>query len=280
MPISRRRFVQTSALAATAAYAAPISAQRGAPPAVSTPVPEAIRALEALSRQGRAHHRDKSGWARIDKARKLMADNDIGAIVLETGTSMSYFANVRWGLSERPFLLVIPQKGELAYVCPGFEEERAREITTFTKDVRVWQEDEDWGPTVARHPEGSRRAPRRRSASRSACASSSPTASRKAAPASKVVLATPVTAGCRMYQVASRDRADAARQRHHDRGVSGGVGDAARRHDAGRARAQHPRRVRRARRARRVSAHRLRQVLRLPARQHHAASHPRRATSS
>ena len=105
-----------------------------------------------------------------------MAENGIGAIVLETGTSMSYFANVRWGLSERPFLLVIPQKGELAYVCPGFEEERAREITTFTKDVRVWQEDEDWGATV-RGILKDRGVSTARSASRNASASSSPTAS-------------------------------------------------------------------------------------------------------
>ena len=198
MPISRRRFVQTSALAATAAYAAPISAQRGAPPAVSTPVPEAIRALKPFP--GKADPiTEKERWARIDKARKLMADNDIGAIVLETGTSMSYFANVRWGLSERPFLLVIPQKGELAYVCPGFEEERAREITTFTKDVRVWQEDEDWGATVLgilkdRGVSTAKIGVEERVRFFIADGIA------KAAPASKVVLATPITAGCRMYK--------------------------------------------------------------------------------
>ena len=198
MPISRRRFVQTSALAATAAYTAPISAQRGAPPAVSTPVPEAIRALKPFPGKA-APITEKERWARIDKARKLMADNDIGAIVLETGTSMSYFANVRWGLSERPFLLVIPQKGELAYVCPGFEEERAREITTFTKDVRVWQEDEDWGATVLgilkdRGVSTAKIGVEERVRFFIADGIA------KAAPASKVVLATPITAGCRMYK--------------------------------------------------------------------------------
>ena len=128
-----------------------------------------------------------------------MAENGIGAIVLETGTSMTYFANVRWGLSERPFLLVIPQKGELAYVCPGFEEERAREITTFTKDIRVWQEDEDWGATVhgilkdrgiSTGKIGVEERVRFFIADGIA----------QAAPATKVVLATPVTAGCRMIK--------------------------------------------------------------------------------
>ena len=78
-----------------------------------------------------------------------MRENGIGAIVLEAGTSMSYFASVRWGLSERTFVVVIPAKGELACVCPGFEEARARELTTFPEDVRVWQEDEDWRDSPA-----------------------------------------------------------------------------------------------------------------------------------
>jgi Xaa-Pro dipeptidase len=196
MPISRRRFVQSTAVAATAAYAAPLAAQRGSAP--SGPVPESIRALKPLPGTA-APITEQERLARIEKARKLMAENGIGAIVLETGTSMTYFANVRWGLSERPFLLVIPQKGELAYVCPGFEEARAREITTFTKDIRVWQEEEDWGATVhgilkdrgvSTAKIGVEERVRFFIADGIA----------QAAPATKVVLATPVTAGCRMFK--------------------------------------------------------------------------------
>ena len=62
------------------------------------------------------------------KAQDLMNARGIGAIVLEGGTSVSYFVDVRWGLSERPLLLVIPAKGEVACVAPGFEEQRAREV--------------------------------------------------------------------------------------------------------------------------------------------------------
>jgi len=201
MPISRRRFVHTTALAATAAYATPAAAQRGGQGGVTTPVPDNIRALQRfpgvavpISEQERLQ--------RIEKARRLMGENGIGAIVLETSTSMSYFVNVRWGLSERPFLLVIPQKGELAYVCPGFEEARARELTTFTKDVRVWQEDEDWGATVQGILQD-----------RGVSTAKIGVEERvrffiadgiaQAAPASKVVLATPVTAGCRMFKSAT-----------------------------------------------------------------------------
>ncbi len=71
-----------------------------------------------------------------------MAENGIDAMFLEGGTSMAYFTGVHWGNSERTFGVVIPAKGELAWVTPGFEEARARELIKFSNDVRVWQEDE------------------------------------------------------------------------------------------------------------------------------------------
>ena len=81
---------------------------------------------------------DEERKARIEKARRLMAEHHIDAMMLEGGSSLFYFTGVRWGLSERPFVGIIPAKGELAYVCPGFEEARARELIRFGNDVRVW----------------------------------------------------------------------------------------------------------------------------------------------
>jgi Xaa-Pro dipeptidase len=85
---------------------------------------------------------DAERLARIEKARRLMIENGIEAMLLEGGTSMFYYTGVRWGNSERPFAVVIPARGELAWVTPGFEEQRARELIRFSTDVRVWQEDE------------------------------------------------------------------------------------------------------------------------------------------
>ena len=85
---------------------------------------------------------DEERRARIEKARRLMTENGIDAMVLEGGTSMFYYTGVRWGNSERTFAVVIPARGELAWVTPGFEEERARELIKFSTDVRAWQEDE------------------------------------------------------------------------------------------------------------------------------------------
>jgi Xaa-Pro dipeptidase len=85
---------------------------------------------------------DEERMARIEKARKLMAENKIDAILLEGGTSMFYFTGVSWGQSERTFAWVLQSKGDMAWVTPKFEEGRARELIRFGTDVRPWEEDE------------------------------------------------------------------------------------------------------------------------------------------
>ena len=55
---------------------------------------------------------------------------------------MLYLTGVRWGRSERTFAVVLPAKGEPAYILPGFEEMRARELIHVGSDIRIWQEDE------------------------------------------------------------------------------------------------------------------------------------------
>ena len=80
--------------------------------------------------------------ARIEKAQQAMKEFGLGAVVLEPGPAMIYLTGVRWGKSERSFLVVIPAKGEPAWVLPGFEELRARELIHAGSDIRVWQEDE------------------------------------------------------------------------------------------------------------------------------------------
>jgi Xaa-Pro dipeptidase len=80
--------------------------------------------------------------SRIEKAQKLMRDQRIDAIYIEPGSSMFYYTGMRWGTSERMFALVIPARGEIAWVCPKFEEERARELIKMGTDIRTWEEDE------------------------------------------------------------------------------------------------------------------------------------------
>ena len=130
--MKRRDFVRnTAALAGTAAlanHAHLLDATTAAAEALPQPAVQPITDAERL--------------ARIEKARRLMRDNGIDAMVLEGGTSMYYYTGVRWGNSERTFAVVIPVKGELAWVTPAFEEARARELIPHPVDVRAWQEDE------------------------------------------------------------------------------------------------------------------------------------------
>ena len=82
--------------------------------------------------------------ARIAKAQLLMAKEKIDAIFLEGTVSCFYFTGLRWGQSERTFGVVIPAKGAIAYVCPKFEEDRARELIqpVYGEEVRCWEEHE------------------------------------------------------------------------------------------------------------------------------------------
>ncbi len=85
---------------------------------------------------------DAERLQRIEKARRLMTEAGIEAIYLEGGTGMFYFTGVRWGNSERMFAVVLPARGELAWICPAFEEDRARELIRFGDDIRTWEEHE------------------------------------------------------------------------------------------------------------------------------------------
>jgi Xaa-Pro dipeptidase len=84
---------------------------------------------------------------RVEKARRLMAEQKIDALMLCQGTSLVYFTSIEWSGGERLFTCVIPATGEPFFVCPAFEEDRAREQIALgpfagTADVRTWHEHE------------------------------------------------------------------------------------------------------------------------------------------
>lgn len=84
---------------------------------------------------------------RVEKARRLMGENGLDAMMLTGGTSLLYFSGFRWGLSERLLTLVIPRSGSPFVVAPSFEEARAREQLAngplgSSGEVMTWHEDE------------------------------------------------------------------------------------------------------------------------------------------
>jgi Xaa-Pro dipeptidase len=200
--MKRRSFLGTSAalagtaaIASTGPFASTLDAQQQP---TETPLPEAVRNLKPMTPAPVAIT-DAERLARIEKARRLMRENGMGAMFLEPGSSMFYYTGVQWGLSERPFGVVIPLTGELAYISPAFEEERARELTKFTNDVRVWQEDESPYALIAGIL-------RDRGVSTGTVGFEErlrffiADGVRQAAPQLEFALATPVTAGCRMIK--------------------------------------------------------------------------------
>ena len=81
--------------------------------------------------------------ARLAKARTLMKQNGIGAIIVEPGASLDYFTGVQWWRSERLTAAVIPVQGDPIVVTPFFEKPSVEESLKVPAEVRVWQEDEE-----------------------------------------------------------------------------------------------------------------------------------------
>ncbi|MEG3122582.1 M24 family metallopeptidase [Sphingomonas sp. GB1N7] len=112
-------------------------------------IPASLRAAEpdlsALSDMtgGVALIGEAERHARIARAQGLMKAHGIGAVLIEAGSSLTYFSGVRWGRSERLTCVVLPVEGEPCIVTPFFEEPSVRETLGIAADVRVWQEDQD-----------------------------------------------------------------------------------------------------------------------------------------
>jgi Xaa-Pro dipeptidase len=70
-----------------------------------------------------------------------MAARGVGALLLDTGSSLDYFTGIEWPRSERTTAAIIPKRGEVIIVTPAFEEPSVRETLAVPGDVRTWNED-------------------------------------------------------------------------------------------------------------------------------------------
>lgn len=197
--ISRRNFlgVSSAAVAGTA-----LGATSCAPGAVDGPSQDAPPSIAALTSQAHRATPISLGEreARVEKARRLMTEHGMQAMMLTGGTSLLYYTNVRWGLSERLFALVFPVRGSAFAVCPAFEEERAREQLEAgpmaDADVLTWEEHESPHALVARGLRDRGIAGGRLGIEETVRFVYSDGVA-QAAPALVLTSATPVTAGCR-----------------------------------------------------------------------------------
>jgi len=144
--------------------------------------------------------------ARLERARALLAAEQLGALLLTGGTSLRYFANMDWGLSERLLALIVPRAGRAFVVCPAFERDRAAEQIDAgplkgTADVLTWEEHESPYQRIA---EGLRALglTTGRLGIEETVRNVFASGAGAALPALTLASGTPVTAGCRMRKSA------------------------------------------------------------------------------
>jgi Xaa-Pro dipeptidase len=199
--ISRRRFVQLSTVASAAFTANSLAQTTAEVPHCS--LPPSITGLKSMKDQARPITLEERRQ-RQEKARGLMESGRIDALLLMEGTSLDYFTGIHWWGGERLFAMVLPSKGEAFYVCPAFEEGRAREQIAAAPDgerpdVRTWQEDDNPYRLLAQGL-------RDRGISAGTLGMEETVrflfsdGIAKAAPQANIVSGTPVTAGCRMVK--------------------------------------------------------------------------------
>ena len=128
-PIRRRNFLQgAAALGATMTVPLDRLFAEAAAELPSVPLPPPITSAERLQRMARA--------------RALMAQNGIGALIVESGPSLDYLTGIQWWRSERLTGVVIPAQGEPIVVTPFFESPSIKEMLAIPAEIRTWQEDE------------------------------------------------------------------------------------------------------------------------------------------
>jgi Xaa-Pro dipeptidase len=201
MPINRRKFLGISALGTGAlAITQDLFAGNRHHEEADFSLPKIIRDLKPMT-EGVVPITVEERKQRIARAQQLMEEQKIDGIFMEGTASGFYFTGMRWGQSERTFGLVIPAKGTIAYVCPKFEEDRARELinTAFGDEVRCWEEDQSPYALIAGIIKD-RGVKYNRIGMEERVRFFISEGVKKEAPGFEIVDATPVTAGCRMYK--------------------------------------------------------------------------------
>ena len=205
--ISRREFFRIGGVTAgIAAVSRPLAGFAESQKAEDQALPRSLARLQSRKREAVPITRQERA-TRLERARALMSDNALDAILLMEGSSLEYFTGIHWWGGERLFALVLPAKGKAFYVCPAFEEGRAREQIGqspdgMQADVRIWQEDESPYERVAQGLK-ERGIATGKVGIEETVHFVFVDGIGKAAPRATLLSATPVTAGCRMIKSAN-----------------------------------------------------------------------------
>ena len=236
--LSRRSFMWLTGAAAGLSVTR-LSAQRGRPAADIGPVPASIAALTSMRDRAKPITNDERR-ARIEKARRLMAENKIDAIML-----------TRWDIAR---LLHRPPLGQQRAAARDPDSRKSATRSSYARRSRrtalanssrsgrsaqptcaTWQEDESPFERVAQGLKDRGVATGRLGIEETTKFVFADSIA-QAAPALKVTSATPVVAGCRMIKDAHETRTDAPGVRGDVEVLRGGVSRAQAGHDAERRR--------------------------------------------
>lgn len=139
-PLSRRSLIAASALGALSC-ASPRAQEPAAAKADSDGLAELSdqrASVAPIAASDRATRRVRCG--------KLLAELGLDALLVESGTTLQWLSDVRWGRSERLFALVVLADGSHFWIVPAFEASRAR--LSIEKrggpggEIVTWEEDE------------------------------------------------------------------------------------------------------------------------------------------
>jgi Xaa-Pro dipeptidase len=86
---------------------------------------------------------------RLERARALLREQRIDALLITAGTSLRYFSGVGWGASERLVGMLLTARGEPLVICPAFEAGSLAHALRIPAALRYWEEDEDPQALVA-----------------------------------------------------------------------------------------------------------------------------------
>ncbi len=200
MAFNRRKFINIAALGSGAmALTGNLFGREGNQNKFDT-LPSIINSLQPMT-DGVVPITVDERKQRIAKAQELMAKAQLDGIFMEGTTACYYFTGMRWGQSERTFGVVIPAKGAIAYICPKFEEDRARELLlpVFGDEVRCWEEHESPYSLIAGVIKD-RGVKHHRIGMEERVRFFIVDGVKKAAMGFEIVDATPITAGCRMIK--------------------------------------------------------------------------------
>jgi Xaa-Pro aminopeptidase len=85
---------------------------------------------------------------RLNRLRTVLRDQGIDSLILTPGAGMRYIAGFSTEGHERLICLIVPKNGDCVFITPALNADQVRTNPAGFADVRAWNDEEGWAPTV------------------------------------------------------------------------------------------------------------------------------------